>query len=538
MIENRRSQRVGLNHVVARRFYFGDNMLTKVTPFEDDFNDGNYTGWTVGTGTASAAAGYVETTGYTSLYRSNADGHLEQWISYYVDPATTATGLYARVWARYANTDESVTIYLKDTEMRIYQKDDGVGTFLATNTAADTNEGVWYEMRIVADGTNLKVYRGERGHMMEEVFNTTVAVTTTSKLLCYAEANTVVRFDNIRVNSDSLSNTTTYNYNNANEMTSLTDYNGTTNFTYDDWGRTVTKARGSKTATYAWRYGSKLQSVATDWFDEDDVSYLYGGNQKRRQRTAGGVTTGYNWDANWRVISEESSSGTLQRTYIGKRAHVDGTSPSTGAYEYYMHDHLGSTRSLYNQSKGMIGALEYSPFGEEYLNSADADITHRYTGHDLDSNTGLYFAPYRYCSADASRWMSRDPLGLTEGINLFAYVLENPVNRMDPTGLFNVEIGCGIAPWLLWCDGEEEDEDADEPEVPGRWDAFRDALRDMAEEAAGGLPTPVDVLIDVAEAAPIIAGAGVDQVRNASHIYNVAADGCGPLPSSPDAPVR
>lgn len=44
--------------------------------------------------------------------------------------------------------------------MRIYEKDDGTGTFLATNTAADTNEGVWYEMRIVADGANLKVYRG------------------------------------------------------------------------------------------------------------------------------------------------------------------------------------------------------------------------------------------------------------------------------------------------------------------------------------------------------------------------------------------
>ena len=435
MIENRRSQRVGLNHVVARRFYFGDNMLTKVTPFEDDFNDGNYTGWTLGGGSATAASGYMQTTGYSNFHRTNSDADLEQWISYYVDPATTATGLYARVWARYDTGDENIAIYLKDTEMRIYQRDNAVGTFLATNTAADTTEGVWYEMRIVADGTNLKVYRGERGHAMEEVFNTTVAVTTTSKLLCYAEANTVVRFDNIRVNTDSLSTTTTYAYNNANELTSMSDYNGTTSFTYDDWGRTVTKSRGGKTATYAWRYGSKIESVTTDWFDEDDVSYLYGGDSNRRERTVGGVTTGYNWTPGDALISEESSSGTLQRTYVGHAAHVDGTSPSTGAYEYYAHDRLGSTRSLYNQSKVLVGTLEYSPFGEEYVNSADADITHRYTGHDLDSALALYFAPYRYYFPASSRWVGRDPGGMVDGINMHSYVRNNPVGFRDESGL-------------------------------------------------------------------------------------------------------
>ncbi len=348
----------------------------------------------------------------------HSDADSEQWTSYYVDPSTTATGLYARVWARYDTGSENIAIYLKGTEMRIYQLDNGVGTFLATNTAADTNKGVWYEMRIVADGTNLKVYRGERGHAMEEVFNTTVAVTTTSKLLCYAEANTVCRFDNIRVNSDSLSTTTTYAYNNANELTSMTDHNGTTSFTYDAWGRTVTKSRGSKTATYAWRYGNKLQGVTTDWFDEGDVSYLYGGDKKRRERTAGEVTTGYNWGAGWGLLSEESESGALQRTYIDNLAHVDGTSPSTGAYEYYMHDNLGSTRSLYNQSKAVIGALEYTPYGDEYVESADADITHRYTSHDWDDAAVLYFTPYRYYGSRLSRWIKEASIN-----NLYTFFL-------------------------------------------------------------------------------------------------------------------
>ena len=372
----------------------GDNMLTKVTPFEDDFNDGNYTGWTKGTGTASAAAGYVETTGYTSLYRSNSDADLEQWISYYVDPATTATGLYARVWARYSTGDENIAIYLKDTEMRIYQRDNAVGTFLATNTAADTNEGVWYEMRIVADGTNLKVYRGERGHAMEEVFNTTVAVTTTSSILMYAEANTVVRFDNNRLNSDSLSTTTTYAYNNANELTSMTDYNGATRFTYDDWGRTVTKSRGGKTATYAWRYGSKLQSVTTDWFDEEDVSYLYGGNGKRMERTAGGVTTGYNWDRGMDMVSEESTGGTLQRTYVNGvatlLAHANGTDPSSGTFLDYFPSTDSPLGTVYNGTT-VVSTMSFTPFGESYSVTGTNQVSHGFAGSLVDRASQISF---------------------------------------------------------------------------------------------------------------------------------------------------
>jgi YD repeat-containing protein len=44
----------------------GDNMLTKVEPFEDDFNDSNYTGWTVTSGTWTATSNYLEATHATS----------------------------------------------------------------------------------------------------------------------------------------------------------------------------------------------------------------------------------------------------------------------------------------------------------------------------------------------------------------------------------------------------------------------------------------------------------------------------------------
>jgi hypothetical protein len=107
---------------------------------------------------------------------------------------------------------------------------------------------------------------------------------------------------------------------------------------------------------------SKLYSVDLATNATLDVTFNYGGDQKRRSMTAGGVTTGYNWDAGWNVINEENGSGTLARTYFhhpqlltrATLAHVNGANPATGAYNYYIHDHLGSTRALYNQSKALL----------------------------------------------------------------------------------------------------------------------------------------------------------------------------------------
>lgn len=57
----------------------GDNLLTKVEPFEDNFNDGNYTGWSVWSGTWSALNNYLRMTPGTAgtIAKANTDADLE-----------------------------------------------------------------------------------------------------------------------------------------------------------------------------------------------------------------------------------------------------------------------------------------------------------------------------------------------------------------------------------------------------------------------------------------------------------------------------
>jgi RHS repeat-associated protein len=213
--------------------------------------------------------------------------------------------------------------------------------------------------------------------------------------------------------------------------------------------RQVTQTLNSVTHSYAYHAfgrGSKLYSVDLATNATLDVTFNYGGDQKRRTMTVGGVTTGYNWDARWNVINEEDGSGDLARSYFhhpqlptrATLAHVDGTSPATGAYNYYAHDHLGSTRALYNQSKALIAQYAYTPYGQDYASHGTSSSTHRFTGHDWNAQSGLYFAPHRYYDPHIARWVGRDSIGPAAGPNLYAYVRGRPTFFSDPTGLLPI----------------------------------------------------------------------------------------------------
>jgi hypothetical protein len=91
---------------------------------------------------------------------------------------------------------------------------------------------------------------------------------------------------------------------------------------------------------------------------------------------------------------------------------VDGT-PSSGAWNFYVQDHLGSARGVYDASRNRVGTFEYDPYGGHYYDGGPAGVTRRFTGHDWHAyapDDARYFAPYRYYSSPSmARWPARDP---------------------------------------------------------------------------------------------------------------------------------
>ncbi|NCE83800.1 RHS repeat-associated core domain-containing protein, partial [Pseudomonas sp. Q1] len=62
-----------------------------------------------------------------------------------------------------------------------------------------------------------------------------------------------------------------------------------------------------------------------------------------------------------------------------------------------------------------------------------AQRTRRYSGKELDA-TGLYYYGWRYYQPALGRWLSADPGGLVDGVNLFRFCTNNSINRTDWDG--------------------------------------------------------------------------------------------------------
>jgi RHS repeat-associated protein len=154
----------------------------------------------------------------------------------------------------------------------------------------------------------------------------------------------------------------------------------------------------------------------------------------------------HKWNSRFKVLNQETSGGALAESYVIENPNaevatllgmVSGSNPSTGTYAYFAHDHLGSVRAVYDADKALTGDYDYTPYGSIYAQTgatALTDLPAAFTGKPLDPASGLYSFPYRIYSPELARWLSRDPLGMVDGPNVYGYVGERPIVALDPDG--------------------------------------------------------------------------------------------------------
>jgi RHS repeat-associated protein len=116
----------------------------------------------------------------------------------------------------------------------------------------------------------------------------------------------------------------------------------------------------------------------------------------------------------------------------------DDESP-TQLIRFQFGNHLGSA-SLELDDKGrVISYEEYYPYGSTAYHAVDKGIKaagkrYRYTGMERDDETGLSYHSARYYVPWLGRWVSADPAGLVDGVNIYRYCANNPIIFHDPNG--------------------------------------------------------------------------------------------------------
>jgi RHS repeat-associated protein len=180
-------------------------------------------------------------------------------------------------------------------------------------------------------------------------------------------------------------------------------------FAYDANGNTT--AIGNKTLTY--NQNNRLVRV-----EENSVvlgEYTYNGLGQRVIKEVDGVTTVFHYDLDGKLIAESLVDGTItaEYLYMGKIriAKVDVTA---GKIYYYLNDRLGTPQIMTDETGTIVWEASYKPFGEATVNPKSTIVNNfRFPGQYFDEETGLHYNYFRYYDARRGRYLSPDPLSLS-----------------------------------------------------------------------------------------------------------------------------
>src|SRR5487761_175013 len=255
----------------------------------------------------------------------------------------------------------------------------------------------------------------------------------------------------------------TYSYDRYGNMTCVTNqqtngpcpnwvYNTSTNqlnvtgYTYDASGNQT--ADGTGQHTYQWDAENRLKSIDSG----STATYTYNALGQRVEKLVGSTYTEYAYNASGEEVGENNRSiWTVRVISFGGRhlVHYQG-SPNAA---YFLHvSKLGSTSQATDYSGAVAQDEIHYPWGEEWAMAGTAE-EERFArlGHRDTTETGLDPTPFRMYASTEGRWFSTDPVGGRAGdpqsLNRYAYVLNHPINDVDPSGRFD----------LFGCDSDIED---------------------------------------------------------------------------------
>lgn len=219
----------------------------------------------------------------------------------------------------------------------------------------------------------------------------------------------------------------------------LTDH-GSVSYDHDASGQLVSKVDGGDTTTYDYDDLGALRGVVLP--NADEIDYSVDAEGRRVAKKVDGVLVqGFLFGRGLGPVAELDGSGdVLSRFVYGTRSNVPEYMVRGGQRYRILIDQLGSPRAVVNASTGVVAQqMDFDEFGRVVQDTNPGFQPFGFAGGLYDSDTGFTRFGARDYDAATGRWTAKDPIGFAGGdTNLYGYVLGDPVNWSDPSGLLGL----------------------------------------------------------------------------------------------------
>lgn len=214
---------------------------------------------------------------------------------------------------------------------------------------------------------------------------------------------------------------------------------------------------------YAWDCENRLVSVYDASTGDLVQSNRYDALGRRREKVEygdEGPTTNRFLYKDWLVLAVMDVAGNVLETYThgadlaermgGGAGGIGGILALTQANSpaYYHYDFNGNIVGVTSSEQNVLATLTYTPFGEVFTRTDPFISCYQFSTKKRDFLTDLSYYGYRFYSPTMGRWISRDPIGEIDGINIYAFVRSRVISYTDALGL----TGCDGSEEIVWGD--------------------------------------------------------------------------------------
>ena len=252
----------------------------------------------------------------------------------------------------------------------------------------------------------------------------------------------------------------------------------TTHYFYDAFGRRIGKSSSTQKSSklnqlgQLVRFPSNLSSLnTTDRPQRNNTLMLWDGNRQIQEYTDEKIFTTVYEQGSFEPVARivqlanhieqkrlaDIAYETRRFVRIGESEETinqriqDKSQPLINIYHYHC-NHLGTPQELTNQDGdviwlsydrawgGSFDTIYKQQFIDNYAVKENELQPFKFQGQSLDTETGLHYNRFRYYDSDVGMFISRDPIGLLGGNNVFQYA-PNPIGWIDPWGLEKKRMG-------------------------------------------------------------------------------------------------